>query len=106
ALELARRAKDPQLLYQTFGYVAHVLRQTGKVEPATELAREFLSEIVSGKGLGFSVTGTHVLAWTLVASGNGAELAAGLEPFQGIPWALAGIAFAEGDPARAADICV
>ena len=105
ALELARRAKDPQLLYQTLGYAAHVLRQTGDVERATELAREFLSEIKSGKGLGFSVTGAHVLAWTLVASGTGAELPAGLEPFQGIPWVRAGIAFADGNPVQAADIC-
>jgi tetratricopeptide (TPR) repeat protein len=105
ALELARRAKDPQLLYQTLAGGAHVLHDTGDIEGATELAREFLSALEAGQGLGFSVSAVHVLAWTLVAAGQGPELIAGLEPLQHIPWARAGAAFGEGDPVRAADIC-
>jgi tetratricopeptide (TPR) repeat protein len=105
ALELARRAKDPQLLYQTVAVGAHVLHQTGDIERATELAREFLTALEAGQALGFSVSAVHVLAWTLVAAGHGPELVAGLEPLQHFPWARAGAAFAAGDPVRAADIC-
>jgi class 3 adenylate cyclase/tetratricopeptide (TPR) repeat protein len=105
ALELARRAKDPQLLYLTLGYSAYVLRHRGETERSAELAQEFLAALEAGDVLGFSVTGLHVLAWTLVAAGRGAELPATLAPHLRVPWARAASAFAEGDPVRAADIC-
>ena len=105
ALARARRAKDPQILYLTLADAAHLLRNTGDVEGAMELAGEFLAALQAGRGLGFPVSGVHVLSWTLTAAGRGAELAAALEYLQDSPWARAGSAFAEGDPARAAEIC-
>src|SRR5207248_10618127 len=40
-IELARRAKDPQLLYQMLAYAAHVLHETGEMVRAVSLAEEF-----------------------------------------------------------------
>jgi hypothetical protein len=103
-LALARRAKDPQILYQMIAGAAHVLYETGDVAQAVALAEEFADAIKAGEGLGFSVVSVHRLAWTLSAAGRGAELAGALEPYSE-PWAGAGVAFARGDPARAAAIC-
>jgi hypothetical protein len=47
----------------------------------------------------------HVLSWTAADLGRGSELAAALERYSHVPWARAGIAFAEGKPAEAAEVC-
>jgi tetratricopeptide (TPR) repeat protein len=103
-VELARRAKDPQIVYQMLAYAAHVLHEAGEVVRAVSLADEFAGAIEAGESLGFSIVSVQRLAWTLTAVGRGAELAAELEPYTE-PWARAGAAFATGDPVRAGEIC-
>jgi tetratricopeptide (TPR) repeat protein len=105
ALTLARRAKDPQILYLTLAGAAHVLRESGDRPAADELADEFLAPIAAGDGLGFSIVWVHVLSWTLTEGGRGPELAVALCRHAANPWVRAAIAFAEGDPAGAAEIC-
>ncbi len=105
ALTLARRAKDPQSLNLALAGAAHVHRELGDLETAARLAGEFMTAIGSPGGLGFSVVWAHVLSWTVAEIGRGPELAESLAPDAGIPWARAGIVFAEGRPADAAEIC-
>jgi class 3 adenylate cyclase/tetratricopeptide (TPR) repeat protein len=105
ALELARRAKDPQILYQTLAAAAYVLSETGDVERAVPLADEFAAAIAAREDPGFSSVAVHVLSWTLAAVGRGAELADALDRLPEIPWARAGAAFGRGDPVTAADVC-
>jgi tetratricopeptide (TPR) repeat protein len=104
SLELARRAKDPQILCQTLADAAHVLRETGDVERAVALAQEVADEIDTRGNIGFGVVAVHVLAWTLTPAGGGAELANALDALPDV-WARAGAAYGRGDPAAAADIC-
>lgn len=105
ALTLARRAKDPQIVYLTLAGAAHAYRELGDVETAARLADEFVAALGSASALGFSVVWVHVLSWTGAAIGRGPELAEALLPYADVPWARAGIAFAEGRPAEAADVC-
>jgi tetratricopeptide (TPR) repeat protein len=104
SLELARRAKDPQILCQALADAAHVLRETGDVDRAVALAQEFADKIGTPGSIGFGATALHVLAWTLAPAGRGAELAKALDAFPDV-WARAGAAYGRGDPVAAADIC-
>jgi class 3 adenylate cyclase/tetratricopeptide (TPR) repeat protein len=104
SLELARRAKDPQVLSLTFAEAANVLRETGDLERAVMLAQEVADEIDSAGSIGFGAVAVHVLAWTLTPAGRGAELANALDALPDV-WARAGAAYGRGDPAAAADIC-
>jgi hypothetical protein len=103
-LALAERAKDPQTLYMALAIAAHIRTQRGDLAGAAPLAEQFLSAASRGEGLGFGVAYVHVLAWTLSAYGRGAEAVAALEHYAANPWARAGIAFARGEPAEAADV--
>jgi tetratricopeptide (TPR) repeat protein len=105
AVESARRAKDPQILYQTLAGAAHLLGELGESSIAFALADEFLAAISAGEGLGFSLAWTHVLSWTADEAGRGAELAAVLAGASNSAWARAAIAYGRGEPAEAADIC-
>jgi class 3 adenylate cyclase len=105
ALALARRAKDPQILYLTLAGTAHAYFELDDRATAADLAGEFLAAASSGQALGFSISWLHVLSWSLARLGHGQELAAAAARFSDSPWAEAGIAFALGDSARAADIC-
>jgi tetratricopeptide (TPR) repeat protein len=105
ALELARRAKDPQLFYPVLARAANVLREAGDLAAAVSLAEECVGVLESGQSLGFGGVGMHVLAWTLEAAGRGLELAEALSGYPTIPWTRAGAAFGRGDSAGAADIC-
>ncbi len=104
SLELARRAKDPQILSLTFAEAAHVLRETGDLERAVMLAQEVADEIDTAGSIGFGAVAVHVLAWTLTAAHRGVELANALDALPD-PWARAGAAYGRGNPAAAADIC-
>jgi class 3 adenylate cyclase/tetratricopeptide (TPR) repeat protein len=104
-LELARRAKDPQILNHALSCIASVLSESGDVRAATEHAEEFASVIEQGRTLAFDVASVHVLAWSLTAAGRGPELAALLEPLAANPWIRAGALYAGGDPGGAADVC-
>src|SRR5439155_21814117 len=99
ALELARRAKDPQNLFQTLATFAHVFQEAGDTQRAEPLAQEFLDAIRSGAGSGFAVVYLHVLSWTLAELGAGAELAEAVDGLA-VPWARAAAAYGRGDPAE------
>jgi tetratricopeptide (TPR) repeat protein len=62
AVALARRAKDPQILFRALASAAHVHAEMGARPVAEELAGEVLAAIASGQPLGYSVVDVHVLA--------------------------------------------
>jgi class 3 adenylate cyclase/tetratricopeptide (TPR) repeat protein len=105
AVALARRAKDPQILFRALAAAAHVHAEMGARQIAEKLAGEVLAAVASGQPLGYSVVEVHVLAWTLAEAGRGIELADALSSLRSVPWLRAAIAFATGDPIRAAEIC-
>jgi hypothetical protein len=104
ALDLARVAKDPSILYGTAAACALVFRDTGRPGLATALANEFLDWLYGGGRLESVAIALHLLAWTLVPLGRGTAFLQGI-PDADSPWVQAARAFAEGDLRRAADIC-
>jgi tetratricopeptide (TPR) repeat protein len=103
ALELARLAKDPQILYPAMTTCAHVLHESGSLERAAVLAGEFLAELRAGR-VGFAMVSVHQISWTLAALGRGQELCDAVANHE-TPWARAAVSFASGDLLQAADIC-
>jgi class 3 adenylate cyclase/tetratricopeptide (TPR) repeat protein len=104
ALELARVAKDPQILYTTLAVAAHIFRETRSLERASVLADEVLSALRTEGGIGGATDALHMLAWTVFALGRGPELI-GVLSSDDVPWVHAAVAFASGDLRQAADIC-
>jgi hypothetical protein len=102
---LARRAKDPQNLFLALADAAHIHSQTGHDETAGELAGEFMAAVAAGRPLGFAVSWVHILAWTATEVGRGPDLVNALSQLRQVPCVRAAIAFAEGDPLGAAEIC-
>jgi hypothetical protein len=105
ALELARRAKDPQSLYPACAVASHVLMELGEPDRALPPAEEFLAGLEGGPEIGFADTYLHILAWTLTGAGRGEECAAALEPYARLPWTQIGITFCSGNATGAADRC-
>jgi class 3 adenylate cyclase len=105
AVMLARRAKDPQILFLTVAAAAHIYWEIGEQETAAILAGEFVDAVVSAQPLGFAVSWIHVLAWTATKAGRGRELAQALAEVRQVPWVQAAIAFCNGDQVTAAEIC-
>lgn len=103
AVELARRAVDPQNLLPTLARAASVLCELGDRRRAATLVAEFLAapEVASE---GYAATAAIELAWALAALGRGHELATAFNDLP-YPWAQAAVAYAHGDPVSAADIC-
>jgi class 3 adenylate cyclase/tetratricopeptide (TPR) repeat protein len=105
ALELARRAGDPQIVYQTYAFAAHVLWEVDQADRALELADAFLAAIRFEHIGDFSIGFSHVLSWTLAAGGRGDEAASVFDRYAGVPWAAAAAAFCRGDHVAAAERC-
>jgi predicted ATPase/class 3 adenylate cyclase len=105
-LELARRGKDPQLLYQSLALTSFALFVSGDGDAALSLAQEVESALAEASTLGFADVQLHVVAWVLTDFGRGEGIAATLESESvcDIPWVQAGSAFARGDAAGAADL--
>src|SRR5439155_5063874 len=103
AVQLARRATDPQNVCPTFATASAVFQEAGDPQ-AEPLAREFLEAVRSGTGLGFAVVFLHVLSWTLTELGSGLELAEAVSKLE-MPWARAAAAYGRGDAVAAAEIC-
>jgi tetratricopeptide (TPR) repeat protein len=105
ALELARVAKDPQMLYPTLAATADIFSELGDNERATELLGELLTAL-QGDPPARSVVAhsLHTLAWTLTRLGRGREILEVL-PSDEVPWVQAARAFVVGDLRRAADVC-
>ncbi len=103
-LELARRIKEPQILFPTLAVCAHLLCEYGETERASVLTDECIADLKAGRKMAPTVIAVHVLAWTMCALGRGKELIEVL-PRSDVPWVHAAAAFAVGDLRRAADIC-
>jgi class 3 adenylate cyclase/tetratricopeptide (TPR) repeat protein len=103
ALRLSRQAKDPQNHLPTVAACAHVFRETGDRARASALADEFLTELRTGRGIGFGTAWVHLFAWTAAGFGRGADLIDALPAYE-YAWLRAARAFAAGDLRRAADI--
>jgi class 3 adenylate cyclase/tetratricopeptide (TPR) repeat protein len=105
ALELARLAKDPQVLYPTLTEVAHVFAELGEPERAAELVGELLSAIHADPvTCVFVIHALHTLAWTAPRLGVAQEVLEML-PSADVPWVTAARAFVTGDQRQAADVC-
>jgi tetratricopeptide (TPR) repeat protein len=104
ALDLARVAKELQILYTTMAQCAYVFWECGDPERSAMLADEFLTEVRAAGEMRAFIHTLHVLAWTLSALGRGQELIDAL-PSTDIPWVHGAAAFAAGDLETAADIC-
>jgi class 3 adenylate cyclase len=105
ALELARMAKDPQMLYPTLSSAAEVFSELGDGERAAALLGELLTALRADPPARYLVAHIlHTLAWTLTPLGRGAEILQVL-PSVEVPWVHAARAFVEGDLRRASDIC-
>jgi class 3 adenylate cyclase/tetratricopeptide (TPR) repeat protein len=106
ALELARLAKDPQMLYPTLAGAAHVFMELDDQERAAEILAELLPPLladqVTSSLVGHSL---HMLAWTLAGLGRGQEISGVLPGDDDVPWVHAARAFAAGDVRSAADLC-
>jgi tetratricopeptide (TPR) repeat protein len=105
AIDLGRRAKDPQNLLYALAWAADVVREAGDAPRASILAGEVLRELQTSGNPGFGIVTVHVLSWTLVAAGVGDVLADALAGLPPSPWARAATEFARGDAAAAADTC-
>ena len=103
ALELARTAKDAQVLCTTAAATAVVFLESGQAERAATLVDTFLAELRAGRA-GYAIVWVHMVAWIVTALGRGQDLIDAL-PNVDMPWVQAATAFVEGDRSRAADIC-
>jgi class 3 adenylate cyclase/tetratricopeptide (TPR) repeat protein len=105
ALELARIAKDPQLLYPTLVEAAGVCGELGDEEGAADLVAEVLAPLRADRAIRSVVAHSlHTLAWTLARLGREKELSDVL-PDDDVPWVHAARAFAAGDLRQAAEVC-
>ena len=104
-VELAERAKDPQVVYPAYAAAAHVYMELGERDRAVRPAEAFLAGLTGGANIGYGDTSLHTLAWTLTDMGRGEECVSALQAYARVPWARIGIAFGHGDPTGAADRC-
>jgi tetratricopeptide (TPR) repeat protein len=105
AVDFARLAKDPQMLYPTLAGAADVFSELGDRERATVLVDELLEQLQADRVTSTFVTNSlHTLAWTMTSLGRDVDMAAVL-PDDGVPWVHAARAFVAGDLRHAADTC-
>jgi hypothetical protein len=104
-LELARRAKDPQVVLGVSGMSAVIFLSAGNEARAGELLDEILAEVRRLPQIGFGAVWAHGWAWVAWVLGRGDEVLDALEdePLQ-TPWLDATRAIAVGDFRQAADI--
>jgi class 3 adenylate cyclase/tetratricopeptide (TPR) repeat protein len=101
-LELARLAKDPQVLIPALATRAYLDCELGEPRDAEPLLDELLVLVRSRNATGFD--SLHRIAWAAVQLGRGEELAGALAGME-LPWAEAAVEFATGDVGRAANLC-
>ncbi len=103
SLELARLAKDRQILYPALAVAGQILIDSGDSERAAALADELLENLQAPRSSLIVDDALHALGWTLFKLGRGAELLAVTDESD-IPWVRAARAFASGDLGGAAGI--
>jgi hypothetical protein len=105
AVDFARLAKDPQMLYPTLAGAADVFSELGDRERASVLVDELLEQLRADRVASAFVTHSlHTLAWTMNSLGHQADMADVL-PVDDVPWVHAARAFVAGDLRHAADTC-
>ena len=104
ALELARSAKDPQIVLPVLASYSYVLHATGDARGAITHADEFVMYSRAGQGLMSGVVSALPVSWTLTAAGRGDAVVEALAA-DATPWARAAVAYAAGDAPLAAAIC-
>jgi class 3 adenylate cyclase/tetratricopeptide (TPR) repeat protein len=103
AAELARQAKDVQVLAPALCTHATVLRAEGRLEEARALASELVS--MSAVGTALLEYGANIdLAWLLRDLDRAEELLAVLEDAPPVPWVEAARKIISGDFARAGEV--
>jgi class 3 adenylate cyclase/predicted ATPase len=103
SLDLARLAKDRQILYPAIAVAAQTFLESGDTARAGALVDELLEHLQTpGSGLVVAVA-LHTLAWTLFKLGRSSDLLT--RTFESdTPWARAARAFVSGDLEGAAGI--
>ncbi len=105
ALDFARLARDPQMLYPTLAGAADVFSELDDDEHATALVDELLAQLRADRVTGaFVANSLHTLAWTMTGLGRDADMDDVL-PADDVPWVHAARAFVAGDLRHAADTC-
>ncbi len=105
SLELARLARDRQMLYPTLAVAAEVFMKLDDRDRAAELAAELLSQLVlEPESASLISAELHTLARTLGDLGRGEEMLAVL-PADDVPWVHVARALVVGDLRHAADMC-
>jgi hypothetical protein len=105
ALAHAERGKDPQLLYPVLARAAHIFHELGDTGRAASLTATLLQAIEHRNWTGFTLIASHIAAWTISPLGRADRFATALEAQPPSPWVRAGIAYARGEPLKAAEIC-
>jgi tetratricopeptide (TPR) repeat protein len=105
ALELARRAKDPQVILSVLPKAAMIFLSAGNETRAGETLDEILAEVRRLPQMGFGTTWAHGWVWVARALDRLEEALDALrdEPLQS-PWLDAARAVAAGDFRQAADV--
>ena len=105
SVELAHRAKDPQVLHPALGTYAVVRSRLGLLDEATQAADELLEDWSQGTMLG-TAEWLLDLAYVLVPLGRLDDLEQALGRVKlDFPWLRAARAYSAGDPAAAAEGC-
>ena len=105
AVNVARPAGDPQIVYWTLALCSYINLAAGRRDTAVQLADELLGALNAGRRFGDAVSGLIFLAWTLYELRRGNELVAALEGTPESKWVDAASSFAAGDLQRCADRC-
>lgn len=103
SLDLARRAKDRQMLQPALAIAAQIFIESGDADRAAALADELLTDVNAPDSSGIVPEALHAMAWTLCSLGRPTDfLEFAVE--SDVPWMRAARAFASGDFRGSADI--
>jgi class 3 adenylate cyclase len=103
SLELARVAKDHQILYPALANAGQIFLETGDSARAGALADELLEYLRTPASTLIVADTLHALVWTVFKLGRTADLS-GVALEGDVPWVRAARAFASGDFQGSADI--
>jgi hypothetical protein len=105
AVELAKQAREPQILQPALAFQARALLAAGSVEEASGLASELLAMLARQRAVAAEPDWSGELAIVLQALGRGAELVNFAAQVTALtPWLRAATAVATGEFGRAADL--
>jgi tetratricopeptide (TPR) repeat protein len=102
ALELARDAKDPQVLIPELAVLARICADLGRADEAQACLDEGIDLGVEGTAARLAALGG--LVWIADALGRRQEVREVIAPLRATPWVEAGLALLARDFARAADL--